>query len=74
MVCKRYLITLLILVVHISTNFALGGLTFSMHVTNNHVEGTVSQICYLGLSFCFMSKNICRIDLALIQGNNCLCP
>ena len=57
MVCKKYLFTLLFLIVHISTNYALGGLKFSMHVTNIHVEGTVSQIFYLGLSFCFMSKN-----------------
>ena len=55
--CKRYLFTLLFFIVHISTNFALGGLKFSMHVTNIHGEGTVSQIFYLGLSICFMSKN-----------------
>ena len=41
----------------ISINFALDGLRFWMHVANIHVEGTVSQIFDLGLSFCFMSKN-----------------
>ena len=55
--CKKYLFTLLFLIVHISTNFALGGFKFAMHVTNIHVEGTVSQISYFGLSFCFMTKN-----------------
>ena len=29
-----------------------------MHVANTHVEGTVSQILELGLSFRFMSKNV----------------
>ena len=28
-----------------------------MHVANIHVEGTVSQMFHLGISFCFMSKN-----------------
>ena len=43
--------------VHISTNYALDGLRFCMHVGNIHVEGTVSQIFVFGLSFDFMSKN-----------------
>ena len=42
---------------HISINFALDGPKFSMYVSNIHEEGTVSQIFYSGLSFCFMSKN-----------------
>ena len=37
--------------------FALNGLKFWMHVSNIHVEGTVSQISDLGLSCFFMSKN-----------------
>ena len=45
------------LVVHISTNNALGGLFFSMLVNNIHVEGTVSQIFVLGITFYFMPKN-----------------
>ena len=43
--------------VHISTNFILGGLKFGVHVTNIRVEGIVSQIVVLCLSFHFMSKN-----------------
>ena len=43
--------------VHISTNHAPDGLKFDMHVCYIHVEGTVSQIFVLGLSFDFMSKN-----------------
>ena len=57
MVCKKYLFCLLFLIIHISTNLALGDLKLSMQVSNIHVEGTVSQIFYLGLSFCLMSKN-----------------
>ena len=57
MVCKIYLFCLLFLIVHIFTNFALGGLKLSMHVYNIHVEGNVSQIFYLRFTFCFMSKN-----------------
>ena len=30
---------------------------FGMGVENNHIEGTVSQIFDLGLSFYFISKN-----------------
>ena len=44
------------MIVHI-LNFVLDGLKLWMHVPNIHVEGTVSQIFVLGLSFCFMSKN-----------------
>ena len=40
-----------------STNYTLDGLKFWIHVANIHVEGTMSQIFYLGLRFCFMSKN-----------------
>ena len=54
---KRYYFLLLFLIVHISTNFVLDGLKFSVHVPNIHVEGTVSQIFVLDLSFHFMSKN-----------------
>ena len=53
MVCKKN-VCLLFLIVHISTNFALDGLKFWMHVSNIHVEGTVSQMFYLGLRFCFI--------------------
>ena len=42
---------------HISVNYAFNGPRLYMHVTNNHVEGTMSQIFVLGLSFDFMSKN-----------------
>ena len=45
------------LIVHISTNSALDGLKFWMHVPNIHAEGTVSQSFALGPSFHFMSKN-----------------
>ena len=45
------------LIVHISINFALDGLKFWVHVANIHVEGTVSEIFDLCLSFCFMSNN-----------------
>ena len=58
---KRYLKTLFFhfyfSIVHISTNYAFDGLRFHMHVTNIHVEGTVSQIFVLVLSLDFMSKN-----------------
>ena len=45
------------LIVHISTNNTLRGLIFSMLVYNIHVEGTVSQIFVLGLTFYLMPKN-----------------
>ena len=45
------------MIVHISTNFVLDGLKFWMHVPDIHVEGTVSQIFFTGLSFHFRSKN-----------------
>ena len=57
MVCKKRFFLSVILIVHISTNFALDGLKFWMHIANIHIEGTVVQIFDLGLSFCFMSKN-----------------
>ena len=41
-------------IVHISTNYALDSLRFWMHVSNIAVEGTVSQIFVLGLSFYFI--------------------
>ena len=44
-------------IVHISTNNVIGGLKFCIHVVNIHVEGTVSQIFFIYLSFYFMSKN-----------------
>ena len=45
------------LIVHISTNFVLDGPKLWMDVPNIHVEGSVSQIFVLGLTFHFMSKN-----------------
>ena len=51
---KRSFLLLLFLIVYISTNIVLDGLKFWLHVPNMHVEGTVSQIFYLGLSFHFM--------------------
>ena len=51
MVCKHFLF-LILLIVHISSNLALDGLKFWMHVANIHVEGTVSQIFYLGFVLC----------------------
>ena len=44
-------------IVHISTNYALDDLRFWMHVSNIYVEGTVSQIFVLSLSFDFMPQN-----------------
>ena len=46
----------LFLLVHISTNNALGGLIFSMLVSNIHAEATVSQIFVIGFTFYFMQK------------------
>ena len=57
MVSEKELFLLLFLIVHISTINALGGLIFSMLVSNIHVEGTVSQIYVLGITFYFMPKN-----------------
>ena len=54
---KSYLKRSGFFIVHISTNSALDGLKFWMHVPNIHFEGTLSQIVVLGLSFHFMSKN-----------------
>ena len=44
-------------IVHISTNNVIAGLKFCIHVGNIHVEGTVSKIFSLYLSYYFMSKN-----------------
>ena len=57
MLSKKVFFCLLFLNVHISTNLILGGLKLWVHVTNIHVEGMVSQIFVLYLSFHFMSKN-----------------
>ena len=56
---KYKMVCLLFLIVHISANFALDGPKFRSYsnlsdVSNIHVEGTVSQIFYVGLSFYFM--------------------
>ena len=45
-------------IVHISINYALDGLRFYMHVSNIHVEGTISQIVLWGLSFDFVKKRL----------------
>ena len=44
-------------IVHISTNNVIGSLTFCLHISNIHVERTVSQIFVLYPSFYFMTKN-----------------
>ena len=54
---KKYFFYFYFLIVHISTNNALGGLIFSKLVSNIHVEGTVSQIFDLDNTFYFMPKN-----------------
>ena len=54
---KRLFYLLLFLIVHISTNSAFEGPKFWIRVPKIHVEGTVSQIFVLGISFHFMSKN-----------------
>ena len=54
---EKVIFLLLFLIVHISTNFVLDGLKLWVRVSNIHVEGTVSQIFVLCLSFYFMSKN-----------------
>ena len=41
----------------ISLIFEVSDLKFSTGVDNLHMQGTVSQIFYLGPSFYFMSKN-----------------
>ena len=41
----------------ISLNIKARLMQFYTHVKNIHIEGTVSQICDIGLSFNFMSKN-----------------
>ena len=51
----KYFFYFYFLIVHISTNNALGGLIFSMLVSNIHVEGT--QIFVLDNTFYFMPKN-----------------
>ena len=57
MVSEKVLFYFYFLIVHISTINALGYLFFSMLVSNIHVEGTVSQIFVLGITFYFMPKN-----------------
>ena len=54
------------MIVNISTNLALDGLIFYMHVPNIDVGGTVSQIFVLGLRFHFMSKNGYIFTISLI--------
>ena len=44
------------LIVHISSNNVLGSLKLCMHVGNIHVEGTVSQIFSLYLSYYLIQK------------------
>ena len=41
----------------ISLNIHVNIFKFSTYVKNIHIEGYVSQIFYLGLSFCFIKKN-----------------
>ena len=41
----------------ISLNIKVKILKLSTDVMNIHMEGSVSQIFYLGLSFCFIKKN-----------------
>ena len=41
---------------HFSVTFAYKDLKFCLLSPDIHSEGKVSQICYLGLSFYFMSK------------------
>ena len=54
---KKFFSYFYFLIVHISTNNTLGGLIFSMLVSNIHVEGTMSQILVLDNTFYFMPKN-----------------
>ena len=42
---------------HLSVTIAYKDLKFCLLSTDIHLEGTMSQIFYLGLSFYFMSKN-----------------
>ena len=53
----KYFFYFYFLIVHISTNNALGGLFFSMLVSNIHVERIMSQIFVLDNAFYFMPKN-----------------
>ena len=43
--------------VNSSITKAYTDLRFCLHSLHTHLEGTVSQIFYLGSSFCFMTKN-----------------
>ena len=54
---KKGIFNLYFSVVRISSNNVLGSLKFCMHLHNTPLEGTVSQIFYLCLSFYVMSKN-----------------
>ena len=57
LVSKNVFFCLLFLIVHISASFVIGGLKFGKLVTHIGVEGIVSQIFVLCLSFHFMPKN-----------------
>ena len=54
---KMFVLNFYFSIVHISTNNVIGCLKLCMHVRNIAVEGTVSQISFLNLSFYFISKN-----------------
>ena len=56
MVPKKYFFTLICLIVHFSTKYALGALTFSMLVHNIHFKETVSHIFVWGITLYFMPK------------------
>ena len=53
---KKLIIHKLFLNTDISLNILTKCLTFSLCIVHYHIEGTVSQIFYLGLSFCFMKS------------------
>ena len=57
MVSEKVLFLLLFFDHPYLNNNALGGLIFSMLVSNIHVEGTLSQIFVLCITFYFMPKN-----------------
>ena len=57
MYTEMYFFYLNFSIVHISTNNVIGGLKFYIHVGDIHVEGTLSQIFVLLLSFYFYVKN-----------------
>ena len=39
-----------------SKTIAYIGLKFGLHILRTHLEGTVTQICFVGPSFYFMTK------------------